>query len=225
MLSYKTPEQKQTSTGFTQKRLANKALVSPNITGIPDSMKTRFENLSAFSFDDMRIHYNSNKPAQLQALAYTKDNDDKLEKQADLMASEMNAAAFEQQLDSTSPPVQMAWDPVKAPLGPTNFTNADAENAVTNADFASSVFVNISGRSENTKQAYTFVTLGSALENRTICVVGHTHRNPTTGTYNVPGSSFIPGWDSWTMQTPQAQATVISGLPVGGDFPANRYPY
>lgn len=48
--------------------------VSPNITGIPDAMKTRFENLSGFSFDDVRVHYNSGKPAQLQALAYTQGN-------------------------------------------------------------------------------------------------------------------------------------------------------
>lgn len=42
-----------------------------NRTGIPDSMKSRFENSSGFSFDDVRVHYNSQKPAQLQALAYT----------------------------------------------------------------------------------------------------------------------------------------------------------
>lgn len=48
--------------------------VAPNATGIPDTMKTRFENLSGFSFDDVRIHYNSDKPAQLQALAYTRGN-------------------------------------------------------------------------------------------------------------------------------------------------------
>lgn len=34
-------------------------------------MKVRFENLSGFSFDDVRVHYNSDKPAQFQALAYT----------------------------------------------------------------------------------------------------------------------------------------------------------
>lgn len=42
-----------------------------NVTGIPDDMKVRFENLSGFSFDDVRVHYNSDKPAQFQALAYT----------------------------------------------------------------------------------------------------------------------------------------------------------
>lgn len=45
-----------------------------NETGIPDGMKKRFENLSGFSFDDVRVHYNSDKPAQLQALAYTQGN-------------------------------------------------------------------------------------------------------------------------------------------------------
>lgn len=42
-----------------------------NRTGIPDSIKSRFENSSGFSFDDVRVHYNSQKPAQLKALAYT----------------------------------------------------------------------------------------------------------------------------------------------------------
>lgn len=45
-----------------------------NHTGIPDSIKTRFESLSGFSFDDVQVHYNSDKPAQLQALAYTQGN-------------------------------------------------------------------------------------------------------------------------------------------------------
>lgn len=46
----------------------------PNATGIPADMKGRFENLSGFSFDDVRVHYNSGKPAQLQSLAYTQGN-------------------------------------------------------------------------------------------------------------------------------------------------------
>jgi len=45
-----------------------------NRTGIPNTVKERFENKSGFSFDDVRIHYNSDKPAQLQALAYTQGN-------------------------------------------------------------------------------------------------------------------------------------------------------
>lgn len=44
----------------------------PNRTGLPDSLKAGIENLSGISMDDVRVHYNSPKPAQLQALAYTK---------------------------------------------------------------------------------------------------------------------------------------------------------
>ena len=41
-----------------------------NKTGLPDNLKSGIENLSGHSMDDVRVHYNSNKPAQLQAHAY-----------------------------------------------------------------------------------------------------------------------------------------------------------
>ncbi|WP_287265545.1 DUF4157 domain-containing protein [Moorena sp. SIO3A2] len=43
----------------------------PNKTGLPDKLKAGVENLSGYSLDDVRVHYNSPKPAQIQALAYT----------------------------------------------------------------------------------------------------------------------------------------------------------
>jgi len=43
----------------------------PNTTGIPTQMKLNFEARSGLSFDDVRVHYNSDKPAQIGALAYT----------------------------------------------------------------------------------------------------------------------------------------------------------
>lgn len=43
----------------------------PNLTGIPTQIKLDFERRSGLSFDDVRVHYNSDKPARLQALAYT----------------------------------------------------------------------------------------------------------------------------------------------------------
>lgn len=43
----------------------------PNLTGIPTQMKLDFEQRSGMSFDDVRVHYNSEKPAQFHALAYT----------------------------------------------------------------------------------------------------------------------------------------------------------
>ncbi len=42
----------------------------PNRTGLPDRLKSGIENLSGYSMDDVRVHYNSSKPAQLNALAY-----------------------------------------------------------------------------------------------------------------------------------------------------------
>lgn len=48
--------------------------VPGNLTGIPDHMKERMEASSGFSFDDVRVHYNSHRPAQIQALAYTQGN-------------------------------------------------------------------------------------------------------------------------------------------------------
>jgi hypothetical protein len=41
-----------------------------NLTGMPDNLKSGIESLSGYSMDDVKVHYNSPKPAQLQALAY-----------------------------------------------------------------------------------------------------------------------------------------------------------
>lgn len=46
-----------------------------NRTGLPDSLKTGVENLSGISFDDVKVHYNSDKPSQIGALAYTQGTD------------------------------------------------------------------------------------------------------------------------------------------------------
>ena len=41
-----------------------------NTTGIPDNLKQGIEQLSGHSMDDVKVHYNSNKPSQLHAHAY-----------------------------------------------------------------------------------------------------------------------------------------------------------
>jgi hypothetical protein len=43
----------------------------PNRTGLPDGLKAGIEHVAGLSMDDVRVHYQSRKPAQLQALAYT----------------------------------------------------------------------------------------------------------------------------------------------------------
>jgi hypothetical protein len=44
-------------------------------TGLPDQLKSGIENLSGYSMNDVKVHYNSDKPAQLQALAYAQGTD------------------------------------------------------------------------------------------------------------------------------------------------------
>jgi hypothetical protein len=41
-----------------------------NKTGLPDNLKSGIENLSGHSMDDVKVHYGSSKPAELQAHAY-----------------------------------------------------------------------------------------------------------------------------------------------------------
>lgn len=46
-----------------------------NRTGMPDQLKTGVESLSGMSLDDVKVHYNSDKPKQLNALAYAQGTD------------------------------------------------------------------------------------------------------------------------------------------------------
>ncbi len=41
-----------------------------NSTGLPDQLKSGIESLSGYSMDDVKVHYNSSKPAQLNAHAF-----------------------------------------------------------------------------------------------------------------------------------------------------------
>jgi len=51
-----------------------KAEAASGRTGIPKAVQAKFEEASGLSFDDVRIHYNSSRPAQLNAYAYTLGN-------------------------------------------------------------------------------------------------------------------------------------------------------
>jgi hypothetical protein len=46
-----------------------------NNTGLPDNLKTGMESLSGMPLDDVKVHRNSDKPAQLQAHAYAQGTD------------------------------------------------------------------------------------------------------------------------------------------------------
>ena len=46
-----------------------------NNTGLPDNLKAGIEHLSGVSMDNVKVHYNSSQPAQLNALAYAQGAD------------------------------------------------------------------------------------------------------------------------------------------------------
>lgn len=45
-----------------------------NTTGLPDNLKKGIENLSGIDISDVKVHYNSSQPAQLNAHAYAQGN-------------------------------------------------------------------------------------------------------------------------------------------------------
>ena len=47
----------------------------PNQTGMPDNLKSGIESLSGMDVSDVRVHYNSPRPAQLSAHAYAQGSD------------------------------------------------------------------------------------------------------------------------------------------------------
>lgn len=46
-----------------------------NKTGMPDHLKSGLEGLSGYDLSHVRVHFNSSKPAQLNALAYAQGSD------------------------------------------------------------------------------------------------------------------------------------------------------
>jgi hypothetical protein len=48
---------------------------APNNTNLPDDLKSGIENLSGVAMNDVKVHYNSDKPAQLHAHAYAQGTD------------------------------------------------------------------------------------------------------------------------------------------------------
>ena len=64
-------KQQSAITEGTNKPIQTKA----NNTGLPNNLKSGIENLSGFAMDDVKVHYNSAKPSQFKAYAYTQGTD------------------------------------------------------------------------------------------------------------------------------------------------------
>ena len=78
-----------------------------NNTGLPDNLKTGMENLSGMSLDRVNVHYNSSKPAAVQAHAYAQGTDIHLgSEQAKLLPHEL-AHSVQQKQGRVKPTTQM----------------------------------------------------------------------------------------------------------------------
>ena len=66
------------SSGMQLKKIIDNSVIvqkKPNRTGLPDNLKSGIEKMSGYSMDNVKVHYNSSKPAQLNAHAYTRGTD------------------------------------------------------------------------------------------------------------------------------------------------------
>ncbi len=61
---------KYTSANANRGKESSTAIATPNQTGMPQGLKSGLENLSGYDLSSVRVHYNSQKPKQLGALAY-----------------------------------------------------------------------------------------------------------------------------------------------------------
>lgn len=71
-------ESEQLPEGFEAKapaQLQEASEEKPNNTGLPNQLKAGIESLSGMSMDNVKVHYNSDKPAQLNAHAYAQGTD------------------------------------------------------------------------------------------------------------------------------------------------------
>ena len=70
---YRTSQLQAIADNFTQP--VNPVQRKENNTGLPDNLKSGIEKLSGIPMDDVKVHRNSDKPAQLNAHAYAQGNE------------------------------------------------------------------------------------------------------------------------------------------------------
>lgn len=78
MLAQRQQTGAMTETNITAPSIAQREADAPakrNDTGLPEKLKSGIESLSGISMDSVKVRYNSDKPAQLNALAYAQGTD------------------------------------------------------------------------------------------------------------------------------------------------------
>lgn len=73
--SARSPLQARLDSSPRQARQLQKAATLQRKGGLPDKLRAAMEKMSGLSLDGVRVHYNSRKPAQVNALAYAQGTD------------------------------------------------------------------------------------------------------------------------------------------------------
>src|SRR5690554_3862519 len=131
----------------------------PNNTGLPDDLKTGVENLSGISLDNVKVHYNSDKPAQLNAHAYAQGSDIHLAPGQEQHLPHEAWHVVQQAQGRVKPTMQMKGDvPVNDDAGLEHEVDemgakvVDFESLVSNQSLQD--ISNVSGSKEVTQRAY-----------------------------------------------------------------------
>ncbi|PWW11463.1 DUF4157 domain-containing protein [Mangrovibacter plantisponsor] len=69
------PQRKENQAAALEDNRVETVQRQANQTGLPDNLKSGMENISGMSLDHVRVHYNSAKPAAVQAHAYAQGSD------------------------------------------------------------------------------------------------------------------------------------------------------
>ncbi|MCW8933606.1 MAG: DUF4157 domain-containing protein [Gammaproteobacteria bacterium] len=88
----------------------------PNNTGLPDSLKSGLENLSGLSLHNVKVHYNSSKPAQIGALAYAQGTDIHIAPGQEKHLAHEAWHVVQQKQGKVKPTFQMSGTPVQATM-------------------------------------------------------------------------------------------------------------
>ena len=94
----------------------DKASVS-NKTGMPDHLKSGIESLSGMDVSDVRVHYNSSRPAQLNALAYAQGSDIHLASGQEKHLSHEAWHTVQQRQGRVQPTIQLAGTQINDDAG------------------------------------------------------------------------------------------------------------
>lgn len=132
---------------------------APNHTGLPDQLKAGVENLSGVSLDGVKVHYNSDKPAQLAALAYTQGPNIYVGPGQEKHLPHETWHAAQQKQGRVWATAQMKGVPVNDDLGLEHEADVMGERAVSSSAYRSTMLS--SGVALQTKPEVTFQRLAA----------------------------------------------------------------